>query len=218
MLKPMKRQWDSGTSAAIRVHFYHDDVIKWKHFPRYSPFVRGIHRSLVNSPHKGQWRGALMFSLNCAWINVWVNNREAGDLRHHRTYYDVTVMNTNVSMDQVSYLFAQIPKGWSLEWNLRSTFVIVLKHNSLNIPIYISLYQVISDKMNYTRYWETKTPHAIPYNVIAFQVTRCLILGFSDRIWGSSRGVGWWFARIISRQVLNQVRRTYNGCFQFVIW
>ena len=39
----------------------HDDVIKWKHFLRYWPFVRGIHRSPVNSPHKGQWRGALMF-------------------------------------------------------------------------------------------------------------------------------------------------------------
>ena len=36
-------------------HFYcHDDVIKWKHFPPYWPFVRGIHRSTVNSPHKGQ--------------------------------------------------------------------------------------------------------------------------------------------------------------------
>ena len=70
----------------------HDDVIKWKHFPRYSPFVRGIQRSPVNSPHKGQWRGALMFSLICAGINGWVNNREAGDLRHHRAHYDVTVM------------------------------------------------------------------------------------------------------------------------------
>ena len=40
----------------------HDDVIKWKHIPRYWPFVRGIHRSPVNSPHKGQWRKALMFS------------------------------------------------------------------------------------------------------------------------------------------------------------
>ena len=50
-------------------HRYHDDVIKWKHFPRYWPFVRGIHRSQVNFPHKGQWCGALMFSLICAWIN-----------------------------------------------------------------------------------------------------------------------------------------------------
>ena len=38
---------------------------KWKHFPHYWPFVRGIHRSPANSPHKGQWRGALMFSLIC---------------------------------------------------------------------------------------------------------------------------------------------------------
>ena len=70
----------------------HDDVIKWKHFPRYWPFVRGIHRSPVNSPHKGQWRGALMFSLICVWINGWVNNREAGDLRRYRAHYYVSVM------------------------------------------------------------------------------------------------------------------------------
>ena len=71
---------------------YHEDVIKWKHCPRYWPFVRGIHRSPVNSPHTGQWRGALMISLICARINGWVNNREAGDLRRHRAHYDVIVM------------------------------------------------------------------------------------------------------------------------------
>ena len=70
----------------------HDDVIKWKHFLRYWPFARGIHRSPVNSPHKGQWRGALMFSLICVWINGWVNNREAGDLKRYCTHYDVIVM------------------------------------------------------------------------------------------------------------------------------
>ena len=70
----------------------HDDVIISKHFPRYWPFVRGIHRSPVNSPHKGQWRGALMLSLICAWINGWVNNSEAGDLRRHQAHYDVIVM------------------------------------------------------------------------------------------------------------------------------
>ena len=42
-------------------------------------------------PHKGQWRGALMFSLICAWINACVNNRETGDLRRHRAHYDVIV-------------------------------------------------------------------------------------------------------------------------------
>ena len=70
----------------------HDEVIKWKHFPRNWPSVRGIHRSPVNSPHKSQWRGALIFSLICVWINGWVNNGEAGDLRRYRAHYDVTVM------------------------------------------------------------------------------------------------------------------------------
>ena len=74
------------------MHLTHDDVINWKHFPRYWPFVWEIHRSPVNSPHKGQWRGALMFSLICVWINGWVNNREAGDLRRYRAHYHATVM------------------------------------------------------------------------------------------------------------------------------
>ena len=54
--------------------------------------VRGIHRSPVNSRHKGQWRGALMFSLICAWMNGYANNREAGDLRRHHAHYGVIVM------------------------------------------------------------------------------------------------------------------------------
>ena len=79
---------------AVRYVFpsHHDDVIKWKLFPRYWSFVLGIHRSPVNSPHKRQWRGALMYSLICIRINGWVNNDEAGDLRRHRAHYDVTVM------------------------------------------------------------------------------------------------------------------------------
>ena len=46
----------------------------------------------VKSPHKDQWRGALFYSLFCARINGWVNNREAGDLRRHCTHYDVIIM------------------------------------------------------------------------------------------------------------------------------
>ena len=71
---------------------FHDDVMKWKHFPCYWPFVRGIHRSPLKPPHKGQWRGALVFSLICTRINGWVNNGEAGDLKRYRAHYDVTVM------------------------------------------------------------------------------------------------------------------------------
>ena len=58
-------------------------------FPCYWPFVQGIHRSPVNSPHESPWHGASMFSLIFA-----LNKRlsEAGDLRRHRANYDVIVM------------------------------------------------------------------------------------------------------------------------------
>ena len=49
----------------------------------------------VNSSHKGQWRGALMLPFICAWINGWVNNREAGDVRRNQAHYDVNVMEYN---------------------------------------------------------------------------------------------------------------------------
>ena len=79
---------DSGLWKRSRLVWY-DDVIKGKHFSRYWPFVRRIHRSPVNSPHKVQWRTALMFSLIFAWRNAWVNNR---GMWHLRAHYDVTVI------------------------------------------------------------------------------------------------------------------------------
>ena len=86
------------TNLRVANALKHGDVIKWKHFPRYWPFVRRIHRSPVNSPHKGQWHGALMLSLICVWINDWVNNGEAGDLRRYRIHYDVTVMDIKLNL------------------------------------------------------------------------------------------------------------------------
>ena len=64
--------------------------------------MQGIHRSPVNSPHKGQWRGALVFSLICACINGWVNIHEAGDLKRHRTLYNVLwwLMGTLIQYDK----------------------------------------------------------------------------------------------------------------------
>ena len=82
----------------------HDDVIKWKHFPFYWPFVRGIHWRPVNSPHKGQWRGALMFSLISVWINGWVNSGEAGDLGRHRAHYDVNLISIYHLCKDILYL------------------------------------------------------------------------------------------------------------------
>ena len=106
----------------------HDDVIKWKHCPRYWPFVRGIHRSPVNSPHKGQWHGSLMFSLICVGINGWVNNLEAGDLRRYRAHYDVIVMAPNhshrlviIHVVCVLHLY-QTVSNTSVRWTPAETF------------------------------------------------------------------------------------------------
>ena len=79
-------QWLVTRRLMWRTDQYHDDVIKWKHFLRYWPFV-----------HKGHWRRALMFSLIWAWINDWVNSREAGDLRRRRAHCDVILMITMIT-------------------------------------------------------------------------------------------------------------------------
>ena len=82
-----------------------DDVIKWKYFSRYWHFKRGNHRSMVDSPHKGQQCGALVFSVIFAWTNSWVNNRDAGYFVRHSAHYDVTVMQAKSSMENFSREF-----------------------------------------------------------------------------------------------------------------
>ena len=110
---------------------WHDDVIKWKHFSHCWPFVRGIPRSPVNSPHKGQWRRALMFSLIC----VWVNNYKAGDLRRYRAHYDVSVMGPHIIWRILTHVHSPGLLGWYLlkcnsdnmfqlyQWNWRNHFI-----------------------------------------------------------------------------------------------
>ena len=104
----------------------HDDVIKWKYFPRYWPFVQRIHRSTLNSPHKRQSRGALIFSLLCAWIDNWVNNREIGDFGPDRALYAVIVMITYFSFTQfctkhgsvIAALCAKFQNDWTTDTNV----------------------------------------------------------------------------------------------------
>ena len=70
----------------------HGDVIKWKHFLRYwllcGEFTGRWWIPLTKASDAQLW----CFLLICAWTNGWVNNWDAGDLRHHRTQYDVAVM------------------------------------------------------------------------------------------------------------------------------
>ena len=77
----------------------------------------------TDSPHKGQWRGAFMFSLICAWINRWVNNSEAGDLRRYRVHYDAIVMTTldttlvivtKLHGRPINILFTEKPSVWRI--------------------------------------------------------------------------------------------------------
>ena len=122
-------------------HNIHDDVIKWNHFPRYWPFVRGIHRLPVNSPHKGQWRGALMFSLICARTKSWVNNCEAGDLRCHHAHYDIIVMIFQHQDDAVitnnNFMFI-----FNVEFPLK------LRLNSVDIIWVVFCVNLLSKKIN----------------------------------------------------------------------
>ena len=103
--------WKAGTKAVIRVIYcesgvisngdntlrkplrfsypsYHDDVIKWKHFPRYWPFVRGIHRSPVAS---GAELWCFLGSAPEQTVEQTIDT-PAGDLRRRRAHYDITVM------------------------------------------------------------------------------------------------------------------------------
>ena len=88
------------------------DVMKWKYVPRY---CAGNSPVTGEFPHKGQWRGALMFSFICALINGWVNNREAGDLRRHRYHYDVTVML--VRSNRLAHDMTEHAETWT-EWKI----------------------------------------------------------------------------------------------------
>ena len=81
-----QRLLNALTAWPIRLYCCdHDDIMKWKHFRMAGPLW--IHRPPVDSTHKGQWHGDLMFSLICARTNGWGNNRATGNLRRHRAHY-----------------------------------------------------------------------------------------------------------------------------------
>ena len=88
---------DITRQASMRYIYKDDDAIKWKPFPCYWPFVRGIHRSPVDSPHKGQWRGALMFFLICAWTNSWATiETPSRSLWRHCNRYSLRTSRTKL--------------------------------------------------------------------------------------------------------------------------
>ena len=113
---------------------------KWKHFPRYWPFVWGIHRSPVNSyPQRPVTRSFDIF-LICAPTNGWANNRDAGDLRRHRAHYEIIVMNCRLAMllHDCVIKWKHFPRYWPFVWGIhRSPEGLVL----LMIWIHIQSYE-----------------------------------------------------------------------------
>ena len=68
------------------------EVTQWNHIPRYRPFVMGIHRSPVDSLHKGPVTRTALFSLVFISTKCWINRRAARDLRRHGAHCHVIVM------------------------------------------------------------------------------------------------------------------------------
>ena len=148
---------------------YHDDVIKWKHFPRNWPFVRKIHRSPVNFPHKGQWRGALMFSLIYVWINDWANNREAGDLRRQHGHYDVIVMSTNAWLRLKQYVMkwmkTTVINIRKVHMRLNSNYIFFCDFEYWTILRYDDRYALIFPQPSRLKYhWVCYGVRQIPHN------------------------------------------------------
>ena len=82
------------------------------------PLCGGNQRSPVDFPHKGQWRGALMFSLICARINGWLNNREADELKRHRAHHDVIRMHYNPCV-KVSQIIGNLAVCLAICWGVQ---------------------------------------------------------------------------------------------------
>ena len=165
--------------SALHIYTYIYIYIYW-------PFVRRIHWSPVDSPHKGQWHGALMFSLICAWTNDWANNRDAGDLRRNHAHYGITVMPRtwyrqplqNPNRTLLNLVTFHILLSWkcpfkkllhqhpwavsssislSIRLGTRKTYSITRPHRSLNIRLFGKKIRAL-----YTEVWLYFTSSSLP--------------------------------------------------------
>ena len=128
---------------------------RWRHqmetFSALLAICAGIHRSPVNSPYKGQWRGAFMFCLISTRMNGWVNNRESGNLRLHHAHYDVTVMTrgsqlvfSNIVCNYWLYLYH------SSEINANALVSAYIIHNRLQ-PLWLLSFAAQIDRIEWYR-------------------------------------------------------------------
>ena len=80
----LRRNYSTNFLHSVDSHHCHYDVIKWKHFPHYWPFVRGIHQSLVDSSsQRPVTRSFDVFFDLC--LNKWLGNRKQSRSRWFET-------------------------------------------------------------------------------------------------------------------------------------
>ena len=136
--------WKDDSYTAMSRLFHDDSYSIWRHqmetFYKLLSLSVGILLVRVNSPHWGQWRGAFVFSLICAWLNGRVNNREAGDLRHHRAHYDVIVI---LMVDQCVhwfYLYYYVVQDFACGCPVAPQLHNIGRHIDIYIYIYMQMH------------------------------------------------------------------------------
>ena len=104
-------------------------------------FCLGIFRSPVNSPHKGQWRGALMFSVICAWIRY---SKESWGWRLKTPSSQLWRHSNAEIYDEVTYpvMCWNCIQGDAFELRLVLCFVVVMQSFIMNShEVFIHIHQ-----------------------------------------------------------------------------
>ena len=107
-----ERRFQIQICCCTNVWCSHDEVIKWKHFPRCGPCVHVCWGGGFTG-HRGT-KTSDAFSFIYSWTNSWVNNNGTGDLRRRRPYHDVTLMKTQHPTKIKRKLFVVFKHGWRL--------------------------------------------------------------------------------------------------------
>ena len=117
--------------------------------------------------HIGQERGALVFSLICAWTNGWASNRDAGDQRRHRAHHDGTVMCRMDLTDDESTIDESVESAQCLNYS---------EIQNSRIPSYWGTYdgQILKNQYNDTPRYKYQ-PDITLVNTVIYLLGRDLI-------------------------------------------
>ena len=130
-------------------------------------------------PAQGQYT-KLWFFLMCAWINHWVNNREAGDLKRHRTHYDVTVM---MVMIREICLQTIILLTHCITWAFFQCYIISVstRHVLMHRLGYSAIFGALTDAKFFVA--EVFQRRTTPHLNTTYSIQPCMYLYVCVRVW-----------------------------------